>query len=123
MSEICTVKIKVTTTGTAASAVGSAQTEALHGFLLDVFLDYHASAPGTTDVTIAYTERGGNLLAVANNATDGLYAPRQKPVDNANSAIAAAHDRFPLNQPLTISVAESDALTACVTAHIRYLRG
>jgi len=123
MSEICTVKVKVTTTGDDAAAVGSAQTEALHGFLLDVFLDYHASAPNTTDVTLAYTERGGNILAVANNATDGLYAPRQKPVDNANSAITNAHDRFPLNQPLTISVAGSDALTACVTAHIRYLRG
>lgn len=123
MSEICTVKIKVTTVGENAAAVGSAQTEALHGFLLDVFLDYHASAPNTTDVTIAYTERGGNLLTVANNVTDGLYAPRQKPVDNANSAITNAHDRFPLNQPLTISVAESNALTACVTAHIRYLRG
>jgi len=123
MSEICTVKVKVTTAGEAASAVGSAQTEALQGFLLDVFLDYHASAPNTTDVTIAYTERGGNILAVANSATDGLYAPRQKPVDNANSAITNAHDRFPLNQPLTISVAGSDALTACVTAHIRYLRG
>ena len=123
MSEICTVKVKVTTTGDDAAAVGSPQTEALHGFLLDVFLDYHASAPNTTDVTLAYTERGGNILAVANNATDGLYAPRQKPVDNANSAITNAHDRFPLNQPLTISVAGSDALTACVTAHIRYLRG
>ncbi len=123
MGEISTVKIKVTTTGGDGAATGSAQTEALHGFFVDVFLDYHASAPGTTDVTIAYTERGGNILAVANNATDGLYAPRQKPVDNANAAITNAHDRFPLNQPLTISVAESNALTACVTAHIRYLRG
>ncbi len=122
MGEISTVKIKVTTTGGDGAATGSAQTEALNGFLLDVFLDYHASAPGSTDVTIAYTERGGNLVVVSNNATDGLYAPRQTEHDAAAASLGAGA-YYPLNQPLTISVAQANALTACVTAHIRYLRG
>lgn len=121
--EIVTEKVVVTTTGSAGSATGSTDSETLHGLLLDVYLDYHASAPGaTTDVTIAFKTRGGNVLVVSNSATDGLYHPRAKPVDNANGAITNAHDRFALNDKLTVSVAQSDALTACVTAYIRYLR-
>lgn len=121
--EIHVESVAVTTTGEAGSASGSADSVVLHGYLLDVYLDYHASAPGaTTDVTITYKDRGDTILAVANNATDGRYAPRQKPVDNANAAITNAHDRFPLNGKLTVAVAQSDALTACVTAHIRYAR-
>lgn len=116
-------RVAVTTTGTAGSASGSANSEALNGLLLDVFLDYHASAPGgTTDVTITDTARSDTILAVSNSATDARIAPRQKPVDNANSAITNAHDRFPLNGPITVAVAQSDALTNCVVAYIRYLR-
>jgi hypothetical protein len=62
----------------------------------------------------------GNVLAVANNATDGRYAPRLAPVTTANVAITDAHDRIPLGGKVTVSVAQADALTACVTAHIRY---
>ena len=85
-------------------------------------LDYHASAPATTDVTIAFSTRGGNVLAVSNNATDALYHPRAKPVDNANTAITNAHDKFAISDTLTISLAESDALTGAVTAYIHVLR-
>jgi len=112
----------VTTTGSAGSATGSNTLAGLRGYLLDVYLDYHGDAPGnTTDVTIAYTTRGGNILAVSNSATDALIAPRQKLVDNANSAISNSHAMFPLDQSLTVSVAQSDALTACVTATFRIL--
>jgi len=90
--------------------------------LLDVYLDYHGSAPATTDVTIAFGTRGGNLLVVTDNKTDGLYHPRAKPVDNANGAITNAHDKFGLNDGVTVSVAGADALTDCVVAYLRYLR-
>lgn len=122
MGEIVTAKVAVTTTGSAGSATGSGDSELLHGHLLDVYLDYNGSAPATTDVTIAYKTRGGNVLVVSNNNTDGMYHPRAKPVDSANAAITNAHDRFALNDKLTVSVAQADALTACVTAYIRYER-
>jgi len=121
--EIAQEIVRVNTTGAAGSALGQADSPVLHGFLLDIFLDYHASAPaGTTDVTISFKNRGGNVLAVANAATDALFTPRVKPVDNANAAITNAHDRFPLNGPLTVAVAQCDQLTDAVVAYIRYLR-
>lgn len=122
MAEICTAQVTVTTTGDAGSATGSADSEALHGFLLDVYLNFHASAPATTDTTVAYKTQGGNVLVVTSSATDVLLAPRVKPVDNANSAITNAHDKFPLNGPLTFSLAQCDALTGALVATVRYLR-
>ena len=116
--------LRITTTGTAGAATGSAKSKAINGFLLDVYLNFHASAPATTDTTVAMDEPDlGNLLVVTNSATDALIAPRQKPVDNANVAITNAHDRFPLSGNITISLAGSDALTDALVATIRYLRG
>ena len=118
---IVTERVAVTTVGEDASATGSTTSNAMQGYLLDIYLDFHADAPAeTTDVTVAFATRGGNVLAVTNSATDALIAPRQKPVDNANSAITNAHDRFALNDALTVTVAQSDALTDCVVAYIRY---
>lgn len=120
--EIITTVIKVTTTGSAGSASGSATSQALiPGFLLDIFLDFHASAPNTTDVTISYATRGGTALATANANTDALLAPRQKLVDNANAAITDAYDRFLLDDRITVAVAQCDALTDAVVAYIRSL--
>ena len=120
--EIITERIAVTTTGTAGAATGSGVSKAINGWIVDVFLDYHASAPATTDVTIAYTSRGGNILVVSNNATDGLYHPRAKAVDNANTAITNAHDYFYISDTVTVSVAGSDALTGAVVAYIKAVR-
>ena len=122
MASVITERVAVTTAGGAGVATGSAISGALNGELLDIYLDFHASAPATTGTTIAYTDRGGNVLAVANANTDALYAPRVAPVNNANAAITNAHDRFALSGRLTVSVAQSDALTDCVVAYIRYLR-
>jgi len=122
MGEIVTEKVVVTTTGSDGSALGSGDSGGIMGFLLDVYLDYHADAPSSTDVTVAFKTRGGNVLVVTDNKTDGLYHPRAKPVDSAGAAITNAHDRFALNDALTVSVAQADALTGCVTAYIRYER-
>ena len=119
-----TETIAVTTTGADGSASGSqASAGSLYGFLLDVYLDYHASAPATTDVTLAYTSpANGNILVVTNNATDGLYAPRKQTCDAAGAAITGNYDLFPLNGTLTLSVAQANALTGAVTARVRYLK-
>ena len=122
MAEIVTEKVSVTTTGSAGSATGSSTSEVMEGELLDVYLDFHASAPATTDTTVAFADRGGNILVVTDSKTDALFAPRVKPVDNANAAITNAHDRFGLNGALTVSLAGADALTGAVLAYRRYGR-
>lgn len=125
MSSIQTVRLAVTTTGSAGSATGSTTSETLFGEVLDVFLDFNASTPATTDTTIAYASGGaggGNILVVSDSATDARIAPRQKCVDNANAAITNSFDRFWLNGQITISLAQSDALTDAVVAYVRILR-
>lgn len=123
MSEIVTEKVQVTTTGGAGVATGSADSPAMMGELLDIYLDFSASAPATTDTTIAFKEQGGDVLVVTNSVTDARLHPRAKPVDNANVAITNANDKFYLNGALTISLAQCDALAPALTAYIRYKRG
>jgi hypothetical protein len=120
--EIVTERVSVTTTGAAGSAAGSGDTPSMIGELLDIYLDFHASAPATTDVTISFKDRGGNVWAASNVNTGVLVHPRAKPVDNANAAIADAHARFALSGALTVTLAQCDALTNAVVAYIRYLR-
>ena len=123
--EVCVERVSVTTTGSDAAATGSGSTGAMNGLLMDIYLNYHADAPSTTDVTVSFadTPPSGNVLVVTDSKTDALYHPRAKPVDNANAAITNAHDRFALCGALTFSVAGADALTGCLVATVRYLRG
>ena len=95
MSEIAVEKVSITTTGAAGSAAGSGTTIPINGFLLDVYLDYHASCPATADVTIADAVFG-NALVVSNNNTDGWYAPRKATCDPA-AAATGLYDLIPLN--------------------------
>ena len=121
MAHIYEEVVSVTTTGADGSGVGSAESGELVGYLESIFIDYHASAPATTDVTIAFATRGGNILVVSNSATDGLYAPVKQACDAAAAAISGAYVNHVLNQPLAISVAGCNALTAAVTVYIRYM--
>lgn len=122
MSEIRTAIVSVTTTGAAGSASGTADSEPINGRIEHIFLDFHASAPATTDVTIAYKNKGGNILATVNTVTDAMFTPRAKCVDNANAAITDSHTRFSLADSVSVTLAQSDALTAAVTAYIIYER-
>jgi hypothetical protein len=113
--------VAVTTTGGAGVASGSGTIVfEKHGWIEYIYLDFHASAPATTDTTIAYaaTPPGGNILVATNINTDTLYWPAAKPVDNAGAAITNSHRLFPAMGSVTVSVAQGDALTACVTAYI-----
>jgi len=119
MSEIASCKIPITTTGAAGSATGSGTTIPIQGFLLDVYLDYNASCPNTADVTISDAVFG-NLVVKTNNATDAWLAPRKQTCDQA-AADSGGFDFIPLNGPLTISVAQADALTDCVVVTLRWM--
>lgn len=119
MSEIAVQTVRVTTTGEAGAATGSGTSMPVSGFLLDVFIDYHASAPATTDVTISQ-ETFGNIVVKSNNATDVWLAPRKQTCDAA-AADSGSFDFIPVSGALTISVAQADALDDCVAVTIRWL--
>ena len=115
MPEIAVCKVSITTAGSAGSAaVGSGSTIPMNGYLLDVYLDYHASCPATADVTIS-DPVFGNIVVKSNNATDIWLAPRKDTVDAA-AAATGLYDLIPLNGALTIAVAQADALTDCLVA-------
>lgn len=121
---VMTETVTVTTTGSAGSATGTADTRAMNGFLLDVFLDYHASAPATTDLLILYlAPSNGQILAVANSVTDNFHAPRKQATDASGAAIVGQYELYPLDGTIQVQLAQSDALAAAVVVRFRYLRG
>ncbi len=96
-----------TMTGTGEPPV-SANTQALRGELLGVYIDYTASITATTDLTLTYASPlGGQILTVVNNVTDGIYFPRAALVTNANAAITDGNDRHALNGAVTVQVGQS----------------
>jgi len=119
-NEIVKEIIKVTTTGGAGSATGSSSSKVLKGLLWDVYVDYHASAPATTDLTISFADRGGNILVLTDINTDGLYAPRMNTHNNAGVS-QGANDCFLLEGIVTVSLAGCNALTDAVTVYLRIL--
>jgi len=113
--------VAVTTTGSAGSATGSGSIHVTHpGFVEWIRLDFHASAPATTDTTIAHgaTPPGGNILVVTDSATDATIYPAAALVNTANSAITNSHRRIPVMGTVSVSVAQCDALTAAVTVYM-----
>jgi hypothetical protein len=112
------VRVPVTTTGSSGSATGTGMTSAYSGLLMGVKLDYHASAPNTTDVTLA--EAGGGsrtLLTVSNNNTSGAYYPTVEAQDGTGAAVSGV--RLPIalgGTALQVTVAQSNALTEAVVA-------
>ena len=119
MSEIAIETVKITTAGGAGAAVGSTTTIPIMGFLLDVYIDYDAAAPATTDVTITDPVFGA-ILVKSDNNTDVKLAPRESTVD-AVAAATGLYDLIPINSALTVSVAQADAITDCVTVTVRWL--
>jgi len=122
MQTIETRELTITTVGADGAAVGSGTIEDLYGLLLDVYLNFHASAPATTDTTIAYGSPAlGNILVVSNSVTDALFAPR-KAICDAAAAALALYDLFPLNGSVSVALAGCNALTGAVVVTLRYIR-
>jgi len=118
-------RIPVTTTGSAGSATGSAEGDIIFRSKLHaVYLDYHGSAPATTDVTVKLTNPvAATLLTVTDNATDGWYLPRKQVCSEAAAALTydgsnAIAEAMPVAGKITVDVAGADELTDCVVAHV-----
>ncbi len=120
---ITSVSLSITTTGGAGVSAGTAATGSLNGYLLDIYLNFHASAPATTDTTLSYLSPAlGNILVITNSATDALYTPRRQCVDATGAAISGMFDLVPINGTLQLALAQCDDLTGAVVATIRYLQ-
>ena len=115
--------IKVSTTGSDASATGSLVTALPYSELLALYVNFHASAPGTTDTTISSP---GNpvaltLLTLTNSNSDAWYYPTQQLDDSSGSAITGAYIPAIVHGNLLVELAGCDALTDAVviTAFVR----
>ena len=109
--------IKVSTTGSAASATGSLVVALPYCELLATYLNFHASAPGTTDTTLSSPGDpvAVTLLTVTNSATDAWYYPSIQLDDNSGSAITGAYVPAIIHGNLLVELAGSDALTDALT--------
>jgi hypothetical protein len=116
--------VRVTTTGSAGSASATALTTIpVNGLITAIKIDYHASAPVTTDVVIAETGLfSRTLLTVSNNKTDNNYYPGYAQVDAAATALTAYALPNVSGEYVSIAVAQCDALTDAVVVHIQTLR-
>jgi hypothetical protein len=119
MSEIYSQQVTINTVGGAGAATGSGYAIGINGFLLDVYLNYHADCPATADVTIS-DPTFGNVLVKSNNATDVWLMPRKQTCDPA-AADTGSYELIAIDNTLTISVAQADALTACLVATVRWM--
>lgn len=113
--------IKVTTTGSAGSAAGSGSTEDLvRGFIEWIKVDYHASAPNTTDLTLGEADGPTRtVLTLGNTSTDKVAYPRVLLQDTSGADLTAIYGRIYVSgRKLTATLAQCDALTDAVVITI-----
>jgi len=109
----------VTTTGSAGTSTGTGTVPSVAGELAFVKLDFHASAPGgTTDTTITQVAEPTAILTVTNSATDTIVCPRLTCVTTANAAITNSSAPLFIHGPVTVSVAQCNALDPAVTVYV-----
>lgn len=116
-------KITVTTTGTAGSATGTGYSDRpLTGEVFAIHVDYSASAPNTTDITVIVEADDNHpaitLYSKANSATDAWVYPHVQGTDNAGSAISGVYQHYPITGRIKVTLADCDALTTAVTVTV-----
>lgn len=115
-------RVSVTTAGADGAATGSAYSQAFSGVILDIALDFHASAPATTDTTISEESPfSRNLLVVTSSVTDAVFPVRGATYDAAGAAVSGVVDNYVINGRVLVSLAQCNALTNAVVATIRYV--
>lgn len=122
VGSIQTVTLAVTTTGSAGSATGTADSAAIYGYLIDVLVDWHASAPATSDLLLLYlSPSNGQILSVSNSATDDFFMPLMQ-AQNPSGVDLGIYGRYALNGTLQVQVSGCDALAPAVTVRLRYAK-
>lgn len=115
--------VAISTTGSAGSASGSAVLALPLCELVALHLDYHASAPATTDVTVTAIGNPASVTVMTrtSSATDGWFYPKVQKHDSSASAITGDYADPVVHSNLLIEVGEANALTDCVTVTV-YVR-
>lgn len=121
-----TAKIDVTTTGSAGSAAGTAYSDKpLNGELYAVRVDWHASAPATSDITITVDSDDDHpavtIYAKTDANTDLWVYPVVQSTDTAGAAVASIYQHILVNGRVKVVLAQCDALTNAVRVYL-YLR-
>ena len=113
------VRIRVTTTGAAGSATGSASVQ-VEGEIVGIGVNCHASLPGTSDITIEARDSGLDVWARANSAADAFVAPRLFGVSVADAALSGnvTPECYALHDYVTVSIAQGDALADAVVVDV-----
>lgn len=114
---------RVTTTGSAGSAAGTAHLTLPPGLIQAIAIDHHASGAATTDVLLkADSTDGATIFTAANSATDITASPVGTTAVDEGRAATAATDGFgggfPIRSGVFIDVAQDDALTDAVIVDI-----
>lgn len=112
-------RIYVTTTGAAGSATGAGVSDSvIRGHILRVDVDYHTSAPATTDLTLRQTNEAvaANIVNLANQNTDKTVYPRVGVTDSTGAGLTLDGTRLQVApyvccDTLTARLADCDALT------------
>lgn len=119
---LCEV-ISVTTTGSAGSATGAANSNPITGEVLGLAVDYHASTPATADLTVEGATSGVDLYAKSNSTTDAFVVPVIYSVDAANAALTSdvTPRRYCVGEAVKVTLAQGDALTAAVVVRVFYV--
>lgn len=115
-------QITVNTTGSAGAASGTGYSASIRGEILGLNIDYHASAPGTTDIVVEMRTSGIDLYAKANTVTDAFVVPVLSGVDAANTALTSdvTPQHYFIADAVAVTLAQSDALTAAVVVTVFY---
>ena len=126
---IISEEIKVTTVGSAGTAVGATNSASgIYGKIHAIYFDYHASTPATADVTV--TERIGatdrqTICVETNSTTDVMRYPRRAVEDNAEATVTydgtnEIYEKYVVNGQIRVAVAQGDALTDAVVVTVIY---
>ena len=112
--------VKVSTTGSDASATGSLVTALPYSELLAAYFNFHASAPASTDTTLSSPGDpvAVTLLTITNSATDAWVYPSIQMDDNTASAVTGAYVPALIHGNLLVELAGCDALTDALTLTI-----
>ena len=121
--------VSVTTTGSAGSATGAANTPApISGKILKIRFNFNASTPNTADTTV--TERVAatdweTICTETSSTTDVTRYPRRAVEDNAEGTVTydgtnEIYEPYVVNGYMRVAVAQGDALTDAVVVTIFY---
>ncbi len=119
------VRINCTTTGAAGSAAVTARSSRpISGKIVALFVDWHASAPATSDITITIESDDDHpaidVYAKTNSVTDAWVYPYVQGTTTAGVAIAGVYQPVAGEGVVKVIIAESDALTNAAIVYVYY---